>query len=243
VSDGPDYHLVVPRMTRTMKILSIFVASSWLFVWIAANIPIAGALQRVIELVWLQGDAVLHGQIWRVVTYVMLEAEFLSALFAIVFGFWFFGSQLESVVGRRRIVELAIAGTLGGALLVVVGSFVSHAWRLHPVLGTASVSGALFVGWGFQFAKQRFVPFPGLPQYSGKHIVWFFVGVQVVLFALNPQSPASLANFGGMGGAALFMLARQRFGRAARGGTRKRRRSGENLRAIPGGRDKRQMWN
>jgi membrane associated rhomboid family serine protease len=86
-----------------------------------SNGPFTDALQ-------LDADAVLHGQVWRLLTYAFLHspASFMHILFNMLF-LWWFGSDVEDLYGPREFVAIYLtAAVLGGLAFVLAWKMVPH---------------------------------------------------------------------------------------------------------------------
>jgi rhomboid protease GluP len=71
----------------------------------------------------MQAEAVLHGQIWRLLTATYLHAS-LQHVFFNMLGLYFLGPPLEQVSGRRQfILVYTIGGIAGNVLLTLAGLF------------------------------------------------------------------------------------------------------------------------
>jgi membrane associated rhomboid family serine protease len=133
-----------------------------------------------------------------------------------VVGLWLFGSPIEREAGARRLVELMVAGALGGVVATLIGAYASIELLDDPVLGMAPVTSALLAGWGFQYAE-RPVSFLGTWTILGKNLA-VALGALTVLLAFLSRSAASLASVGGLLAGALWMWLRLRLRRHTKSG-------------------------
>jgi membrane associated rhomboid family serine protease len=67
----------------------------------------------------MQPAAVLHGQVWRLLTATYLHAG-LDHIFANMLGLYFFGPPLERVWGRKRFLALYTIGGIAGNLVITL---------------------------------------------------------------------------------------------------------------------------
>lgn len=112
----------IPPVTRAVLVL---LAAGYLLTlaW-----PIAAA--------WLAlaPAAALAGQIWRLVTYALVEVSIVSVLFDLLLA-WSFGSEIEPRWGSRRFASfLATATALAGGLGLLVGGGVGFAPTLLALI-------------------------------------------------------------------------------------------------------------
>ena len=133
---------------------------------------------RVLDpLLWMGFDstAVLHGQIWRLVTYVFLHAPTLGFVIQMAMLF-FFGREVERYFGRK------VFATLYGAL-ILTGPLVLLA--LHLIHGAESV--ALPIDGGNLVHLGVFIAFvtlyPNVQFFFAIPAVWF-AGVYLAIYTL-----------------------------------------------------------
>ena len=141
----------------------------------------------------LQGSAVASGEWWRLVTSAFLHIGPLHLALNML-GLWWFGSALETALGRARFLAVYAIATLAGsagALLLT-----------NPATETAGASGALFgvLGAGLFLERRRTYVFGG-------------AAMAVVLFNLvftfaGPLHVSIGGHLGGLAGglAAAFVL-------------------------------------
>jgi len=93
----------------------------------------------------LDTEAVLHGQVWRLVTYAFLHAG-LGHIFWNMLFLWFFGKDVETLYGTREFTLMYLASAVVGALFFVAGSGASlqlpGGAAQHLVFGGARCIGA-----------------------------------------------------------------------------------------------------
>jgi membrane associated rhomboid family serine protease len=246
VPDDQPIVIVLPRFTRWMKIFSIYVAAAWvaevLFAMLVRGADDAGPLH------WLAliAERVFQRfELWRVATYPLVQpAESISSVIWAVLAFWWLGSPVEQSGGAKRVFQLALSGTLVGAIAVLIGARLSPVVMVDRATGTVPISSAFLAAWGFLFANQT-VSFFGLGRMKGKHLA---IGLSVisVLMAMFRLSADGLASIGGLaGGAGWMWLATRRPGRGRKAGRRTSGVSGSRFRVVQGGRDDTdpKMWN
>jgi len=133
------------------------------------------------KLLLLDTGAVWQGEVWRLVTWVLVEESPLNLLFGGLVLYWF-GRDLVEAWGERRflLTYFAIPAVAG-----ILASLVALAW---PGLGAYRFAGfwvalnALVVAWGLNHPFRQILLFFAVPV-SGKALVWITVG-GTVLFAL-----------------------------------------------------------
>ena len=70
----------------------------------------------------LQGYAVVHGEVWQLITYAFLHAGLLHLLFNML-ALWMFGAQLEVDWGYSLFMQFYFFCVVGAALTTVAVSF------------------------------------------------------------------------------------------------------------------------
>jgi membrane associated rhomboid family serine protease len=81
------------------------------------------------RLLWLDPDAVLHGQVWRLLTYAFLHdpSQIMHILFNMLF-LWWFGSDMEDMLGPKEFLAFYLVAALcGGVVFTVSGLISGHA--------------------------------------------------------------------------------------------------------------------
>ena len=132
-------------------------------------------------LLLLEPQAVWSGEVWRLVTWVLVETEPVNLLFGGLV-LWWFGRDLAVAWGERRFLVTYLA------VPAVAGFVTTLLALLFPGLAGARWSGfwvalnALIVAWGLAHPFRQILLFFALPV-SGQALVWITVG-GTVLFAL-----------------------------------------------------------
>ncbi len=160
-------------------------------------------------------DGIRNFHLWQIVTYAFLHSRqtILHLLFN-MFGLWMFGSQVERIIGPRRLFEVYFASVVAAALsqLYVPVLFAAAA---EPTIGASGGVFGLLLLYAYLFPRSKVIPLiPPIPMPA-----WLFAtlyaGVELVLGVTGTESGvAHFAHLGGMIGAAL-VIARWRL-RSAR---------------------------
>jgi membrane associated rhomboid family serine protease len=118
----------------------------------------------------LEPLAVVHGQIWQLVTYSFINPGILGILFGML-TLWFTGALLEPSFGGRWLSELYFSSVIGGAILASVISF-THVFGLRPDLGALGAWTGIFgllVAIAMLFGDQEF-------------LFWFLIRIKAKYF-------------------------------------------------------------
>jgi membrane associated rhomboid family serine protease len=167
----------------------------------SANQPGLGTLSEALE---LNTDQVLHGQIWRLLTYAFLHDP--GSLWHILFNMlflWWFGSEIEQLYGSKEFLAFYLVSAVLGGLAFQGQAMIQG----HPMycVGASGAVTAVLVLYAFHFPHATillffFVPVP----------IWLFVVFQVGqdVFQLMDRSPhnnvAVAVHLGGAGFAAMY---------------------------------------
>lgn len=130
------------------------------------------------ELLSLRAPEVLHGQVWRVVTHVLVDPSPLGLFVAGLCVYWF-GSDLARDWGDAWFLRIVASLALGSGVLVTLLSLVDPSIRVHRYLGTVPLTGALVVAWGLTF-PDRFVRLWFVFTIRGFWIAWGTVTLTVL---------------------------------------------------------------
>lgn len=151
--------------------------SSWILLTLAASIS------SVIDGGWLAStlslapSKIFHGQVWRLVTWPLIEAEPMSLVLTCV-AIYKFGSELAVRWGDRRLrrfmLELVLAGS---GVTCLVAALVGRTWFQR--LGGWAVGDALVIAWARQFPEARLVLYHVLVLH-GQRLIAVTIGATVV---------------------------------------------------------------
>ena len=163
------------------RIGSSKIVSTWITITLAASILAmldGGWIER-----WtaLEPDLIWRGQVWRVVTWALVELGPMSLVLTCV-SIYKFGGELAPRWGERRLRRFALQIIIAAGVLTTLGALVSdHAWQMRRCGGWA-VSDALVIAWARQYPNATLRLY-GLIELSGRQLIGFTVGV-AVLFAI-----------------------------------------------------------
>ena len=199
-TSAPSYTFSVPGFTRAVKALIIITTAVYVLQFVSNGLN--NWLTYYFALV---PSLVMHGEIWRLASYMFLHAS-LSHLFWNMFALWMFGVWAEEGLGSRRLYQLYFVAGIGGGLIDAL----AHVWLLP---GAFSVTiGASAGVYGILLAVGMMYPdrpvFLLLPPVTVK-VKWLvlFYGALEFLFTLHAGSDgvAHIAHLGGMLFAFLYL--------------------------------------
>ena len=122
--------------------------------------------QAVLEFTHFTTSGLLAGQIWRVLTYSLVEGISLPFLIGLYF-FYQFGGIVEASLGRRSFAQLCITVTITAPLALILLGFVGLD-SSSILLGSSILHLAVFIG--------MCVMHPNLPSFFGIKVKWLGLG-------------------------------------------------------------------
>lgn len=142
---------------------------------------------------------VVKGEIWQLVTYSLLHANF-SHLFFNMLTLWFIGAYLEGDWGPRRFIECYLFCVVGAALVTIAVSY-THFLGMNERFGTVGASGGIFgllMAFGILYADQEMYMFPLPFRIKAKYLVGIWVIVAIVAVFEPTGGIAVFAHLGGL---------------------------------------------
>ena len=172
--------LVFPRFAGVVKrlILANLIVFFALLLLNAVNAPASGFLSLLLA---LTPAAVVHGQVWQLVTYSFVHHGLLEILFNML-SLWFIGSYIEDVKGSRWLTEIYFLCVIGGAAIGTALSF-AHIPRLAPTDITAGAMSGIFgllAAFAVLFGEQQFMLFPLPIGIKAKYLVIIYALIAIV---------------------------------------------------------------
>lgn len=243
-----------PRPRGVVLALMVVIACLWVMFAASLNWAAAPFAKQLWGLLEGNGDAILHGQVWRLLTATLLHspASPSHALLAVMMLF-FFAAPLEAEWGTKRMALFFLGAALVGNGLEALASLLP-ALRSETFFGSMALANAATVAWAFENRHQVVRIFLVLPvrplMMVGLLVLWHVA----LLIARAASAEGLLAPFGGM--LAGFLLCdssplrrfwlKKKLGRyqreldALRTNEKariQRRKNGPDLRVIRGGED------
>jgi membrane associated rhomboid family serine protease len=111
--DGPSFLGSLANTGQVCKWLIIANVSIWVLQLLSR--PAHGGHDWFVSAFALDPDLVLHGQVWRLLTYAFLHAGLWHILFNMLF-LWWFGSDIESIYGPREFLAFYLVSAFLGGL-------------------------------------------------------------------------------------------------------------------------------
>jgi len=121
---------------------------------------------------------VFQGELWRLVTWAVMEPSPISLIFGCLFLYWF-GRDLAGAWGSRRF----LAVYFGVGLVAAIGTCVIAVWdkavRPYPYVGSWPLVEAMTVAWGLWF-PDRIIRIYFVIPIRGYVLAWLTVALTVV---------------------------------------------------------------
>lgn len=196
--------LSFPPFTRAVK--QLLIANGVIFFFFALFGAFGGTAPYAAWLynhLGLEGAAVLHGEVWQLVTYSFLHAGLLHLLFNML-ALWMFGAQLEQDWGYNLFLQFYFFCVIGAALVTVAVSF-TGLLGVSPYTLTVGASGGIYgllLAFGMLHGDSQVMLFPLPFQIKAKYFVIgiIFLALYGALSSAHSmgQSTAYMAHLGGL---------------------------------------------
>jgi len=188
-----------PRLTPVNKIIIIVMASIFLLESVLGK---ASGISLT-NLFALYGNKFISGHIYEILTYPWLGRGLLEVIINGLL-FWFLGSELEEMWGRKRYSAFIGAAYIGGGLIYVAISLMTVGGGL-PLYGMAGVVSALCLAYGILFPDRVF-SFMMIIPIKAKYFCALLVVMALYNGVFSPGGTLAWGHLGTMLCAFLFML-------------------------------------
>ena len=142
-----------------------------------------------VSFLYLNGSKVLHGELWRIVTFIFVPTSSSPFWLAISLYFYYWiGSSLERQWGTARFNLYYWSGVLLTVIATLAASAISGVG--YSVGGTGYVNLSMFLAFAFLFPDTQLLLFFFIP-IKMKYMAWVYLGFTV----LNVFSSLQLASF------------------------------------------------
>ena len=157
--------LVIRWIVATVVVSMIaLVDHGWIAHWLALSPP----------RVW-------HGEVWRLVTWVMIVPSPISILIT-CFVIYKFGGDLAERWGERRLRRFMIELVASAAMMTCVLSLITGDTGAH--VGGIVTTFSLVISWARQFPDQK-VLFAGMVPLHGRNVIFVVGGLAILLAFAN----------------------------------------------------------
>jgi membrane associated rhomboid family serine protease len=187
----------------TRKLILLNVAAFFgmaILLWLST--PFGGMLR---DHLILEPSAVIHGEVWQLATYSLIDPSILSIVFSML-TLWFTGALLEGAYGSRWLAELYWTSVVGGAIIASAISF-THVFGMRPdVIAATAWTGVfgLLVAIGVLFGDQEFYLW-FLIRVKAKYLVTIYILIAVAVLLKQANSFGALLQLSGALAGYLFV--------------------------------------
>jgi membrane associated rhomboid family serine protease len=209
---GPVSTFGFPPFTSAVKTLIIANVAVYLAMMLS-RLTVPGLAAFASEYFYLRPVAVVHGQIWQLVTYSFLhDPQSVMHLLFNMLGLWMFGAQFEMDFGTRKFYEFYFWCVVGAALTTVgVGAFGIIAYDHVPFLlfykmgqiwqqATIGASGGIYgllIAFGILNGDRQVYIFPFPIAIKARYIVAIWLFISFVSAFNGANGVAEFAHLGG----------------------------------------------
>jgi membrane associated rhomboid family serine protease len=130
------------------------------------------------DFVPLVPEEVWAGQVWRLVTWTLVEPSAIALIFSCLFIYWF-GRDLADLWGSRRFLQVFGGVILAASALTCLVALVDRAAMPLTHLGAWALTAAMTVAWGLTF-PDRVVRIYFILPIRGYWLAWLTCGITVV---------------------------------------------------------------
>jgi membrane associated rhomboid family serine protease len=186
----------MPRLSSELRLGPLRVPLVVVLILLATTLASIAAASRAGFAVAVGGvlwvPAVLHGQLWRLVTFVLFEKDAPPLLFAALALYWV-GRDLAKIWGARRFLLVYAALAAAAGVLTTLVGLLWPAVATIPHGGSWIVIDGLIVAWGLIHPRGRIRLFGVLP-IEGRHLVVMTLA-GTLLYALFRGLPLYVPHF------------------------------------------------
>lgn len=181
--------MYVPPLSKINKY--IIIAHVGLF--LLNSILKVSAGTSLVSFLGLSLGGLSQGLIYQVVTFPLIEVNFLSALFNSML-IWFIGGDLESKWGSSFYLKfLGISVVLSGLVYLLITLFVGGAFQFVPLHGLGGAVFALLMAYGIIFSD-RVLTFMLLFPMKAKYFCMILAGIELYMGLFSAHGKASWAH-------------------------------------------------
>jgi membrane associated rhomboid family serine protease len=153
----------------------------------------------------LRPKDVIHGEIWQLATYSLIQPGILSIIFSML-TLWFTGTLLEGSYGSRWLSELYWTSVIGGAVIASAISF-THVFGLRPDVGAIGAWAGIFgllIAIAMLFGDQEFLLWFVL-RIKAKYMVAVYILIAIAVLLKEADSFGALLQLSGALAGFLFV--------------------------------------
>ena len=192
-----------PVPGRVLKTVLALLFAIWLIFALAINW--GGASEESFWRFTGNSAAILHGEIWRLVTamFMHMPSGSIGHILGTMIGLYFLGSALESAWGGKRFAWFlfwcgVLAYTVQFAASLILPPRIMQSLAFENYFGATPVIYAVAIAWACSFKGQRVMLMFVLP-ISSRALIWITVGIGLMVLIAGGRTPSGhIASFAGM---------------------------------------------
>jgi membrane associated rhomboid family serine protease len=184
----PGPQLALPRLTPAVKVMLIGVIALFVIQLLVSN-WMTTKVNPFIYVVLFPSAVIKQYQVWRLLTWPLVQPADVSDLLWACAGLYFFATDLETAYGTRRFLLFSVLATVLSGLVATLYGLFHSSYFTEPVMGLSSFGFALTAAWGVTFPHKRLF----FPPVSARVFVWIILGIAVlsILARASRMSPAA----------------------------------------------------
>ncbi len=216
-----------PTLTPTVKVLLAVNITVFVLQHLLGNAQARIWFDQFFGLVPRKALAGLH--VWQFATYMFLHLNFMH-LFWNMFILWMFGSELDSLWGRRGFLQYYfITGIGAGLVYFLLMPLIEPAAADSPLIGASGACFGLLMAYGLLFPERRIMLWFLIPI----KVKWFVLGIGLfeLMSMWRSDSIGHLAHLGGLLFGYLYLRGGKKWLDGLRRG-RRRRKAGSRFRVV-----------
>lgn len=188
---------------HSFPLVAVLLSAATLLTSILAAVTFRNGGFSLAGLLALQGPLVLAGQVWRLITWPLVEGEPLALFFACLLLLWF-GRDLAYAWGPQRVLAFYFGCAAASALLtVLIGEWLWAEVARRAYLTPWATADALIIAWAARFPQRQVLVMFVVPL-GGRHLMYGVLGL-TLLDGLLRGMAGIVPHFLAMGLALLFV--------------------------------------
>jgi membrane associated rhomboid family serine protease len=194
---GTEVTLSFPPFAGTVRKLILINVGVYLLT-LALRVVSPQTTRDLLVFLGLVPGKVMVGWVWQLITYAFLHSGLFHLLYN-MFALWMFGTELESVWGRRRFLQLYFVSLTGAALVTVGMALAGVLVSMHvATIGASGAAYGILAAYAAILGDRRIIVFPLPIPLKAKHWILFLVFLSVIGALEGGGDVAHVAHLGGL---------------------------------------------
>ncbi|MCK5882995.1 MAG: rhomboid family intramembrane serine protease [Bacteriovoracaceae bacterium] len=189
----------LPQLSKTNKVIIIAMVAAFLL----GSIMKEFADFQFATLLGLSTANILRGNILSPFSYPFIGTGLMEVVFNGML-FWFIGSELEPLWGRKRYLTFMAVSLLGGALIFLFLQFMFMGTSLLSLTGMAGVTSSMLVAYAILYPDRTFL-FMLIFPVKAKYFCMLLIGMQLYMGIFSPSFILAWGHLGAILSGFLYM--------------------------------------